>query len=147
MRSGRLVPWMLSTLMLAAGCDIESIPVAPTGSGNVRPVGSVARPVFLTELYEPLALIDRIKEGLPAPERTEWLFETAGDAEAWSASGQVTELAIRDGALTGRSTGAVPLLRVERTGEVAAWDSVHAYELMDLGIAFLRRRVHLSRRK
>jgi len=48
----------------------------------------------------------------PVAAKTAWEFNTDGDAEGWSANGDVAELAVKDGCLTGRSTGRDPIVQI-----------------------------------
>ncbi len=70
--------------------------------------------------------------------RAEWRFGIAGPTSAekgiaatrgWEAAVGVSGLAVRDGLLVGRSTDAVPLLRVERTTGLDSADTLHAIEV------------------
>lgn len=48
----------------------------------------------------------------PLTAKTAWEFNTDGDAEGWSANGNVAGLEIKEGVLAGRSTGHDPVLQV-----------------------------------
>ncbi|GMR22284.1 MAG: hypothetical protein BMS9Abin37_0621 [Acidobacteriota bacterium] len=55
--------------------------------------------------------------------RTEWTF-VDGDA-GWKAGTGVSGLAVRDGRLTGRTTSALPILHVRRTGDLRSHDVLY----------------------
>jgi arylsulfatase A-like enzyme len=59
--------------------------------------------------------------------RTEWTF--AEDAQGWQAGPGIVDLAVREGALRGRTAGESALIHVERTSEVAPDDPVHSIEV------------------
>ena len=68
--------------------------------------------------------------------RIEWRFDSAAVAqESFAATGGfeagpgVSDLAIRDGLLVGRTTSVAPALRVERTGSLDEQDQLHAIEI------------------
>ena len=48
----------------------------------------------------------------PVAAKTAWEFNTEGDAEGWSANGDVTGLEVKAGAITGRTTGRDPILHL-----------------------------------
>jgi hypothetical protein len=92
---------------------------------------SVSKPTPIT-----IRLVDTFKSDAITPAaaqvssssaRTEWRFNQGTTAGSWEAGPDVTSLAVRDGRLTGRTTGAVPILH-------AAWqarepDVLHALEI------------------
>lgn len=94
--------------------------------------------IHLVDHYSPEALQDEFIGRSPRRERTEWRFD--GDApggvpeelaatRGWEAGHAVAGLAVRDGRLTGKSSGPFPILRVERTQGLDHPDLLHAVEV------------------
>lgn len=67
--------------------------------------------IRLVDLYTPEAVEGRLA-AVAGPPRLEWRF-TDGDVHGWQAGIGISGLAVRDGLLVGRTSGAVPLLAVE----------------------------------
>jgi arylsulfatase A-like enzyme len=88
----------------------------------------------LVDLFEP-SVVSGSPPAVDAPPRTEWRFDgTAGEGDHAETGGVesgpgVTDLVIRDGYLTGRTTTDVPVLRVERTEGLDDQDELHAVEV------------------
>jgi arylsulfatase A-like enzyme len=83
--------------------------------------------IRLVDDFKPAAI-----SGGGAPHReipkTEWRFDAAG-REKWQAGPGVTGLAVHDGKLSGRTSGAFPVVYVERTSGLDNQDIVHAIEI------------------
>lgn len=109
-----------------------------TGCGDATAPSTSAPTTRLIDLFRPDAIQGRVRPAGEGIRRTEWRFdESSSSAESedhaetvgWRAGSQVAELVIRDGRLTGSSTGDVPLLHVERTDTLATPGKVHAIEV------------------
>ncbi|MEE9255331.1 MAG: sulfatase-like hydrolase/transferase, partial [Pseudomonadales bacterium] len=58
--------------------------------------------------------------------RTEWTFTAPTESNAgWKSVTGVSGLAVRDGKLTGRATTALPVVHVQRTGDLGGHDVLH----------------------
>ncbi|MEE9179515.1 MAG: hypothetical protein V3U22_01360, partial [Vicinamibacteria bacterium] len=59
---------------------------------------------------------------------TEWRFDE-NETGGWKVAHQVTGLEVRDGRLVGRTTGVLPVIRVERTTGLEDRDILHSIEV------------------
>ena len=103
--------------------------VAAACSTDPRPVVTRLVDRFQPELVEGSPQVD-------PPARTEWRFDAVSPGRAERTdTGEVevgpgvSGVAICNGRLVGTTTSAVPLLRVERTGDLERHDQVHAVEV------------------
>lgn len=85
--------------------------------------------IRLVDLYRPDLVEARVPPA-PASPRLEWRFTDApaGDTRGWQAGVGVSGLALRNGRLVGRATGAVPILTVELAG-LPESDTIHEVEV------------------
>jgi arylsulfatase A-like enzyme len=113
--------------------------VAVAGCGDRRSGQDTATPpIRLVDVFKPDAVTGERADASRAITPTEWRFD--GEAPApppavatatrgWDASPAVTGLAIRDGRLTGRTTGDFPIVHVERRRGLDDRDLLHAVEV------------------
>ena len=101
---------------------VSALAAAACGGGQGAP-----RTLRLADLYKPESVTNRVPPS-PAPPRTEWRFDAPG-AKAWQAFHGVTGLAVRGGRLVGRTSHALPLLRIERKSGASDPDPVQQVEV------------------
>ena len=100
----RFLPLLPAALLLAVACD-----------GGAEPEASLR----LVDRFDAATVTGTPSEAA-VPERTEWRFESEGDA--WLAGGGVSGLRVEGARLGGRSSTAVPILHVEREGGLDSRD-------------------------
>ena len=93
--------------------------------------------IRLTDLFNEKSVVDAAAPA-PTPARTEWRFDgpapvpapaTFAATRGWEAGPGITALTITNGTLTGRTTSATSLVRIERTSDVQVADQLHSIEV------------------
>jgi arylsulfatase A-like enzyme len=105
--------------------------------GRTGDAPSTPLAIRLTDLFNEKTVIDAAKP-VPLPARTEWRFDGPAPSPAptafaatrgWEAGPGVAGLTITNGLLTGRTTTATALLRIERTSGIQVADQLHSIEV------------------
>jgi arylsulfatase A-like enzyme len=121
-----------------AGCLIVTVlSVSATACSRSGPDSDTLPAIRLVDNFEAKVVQGAAAANVPLP-RTEWRFDGApagappprfAETRGWEAGPGVSDLAIRDGLLVGRTTSDTPLIHLERPSGFDVPDNLHAVEI------------------
>jgi arylsulfatase A-like enzyme len=117
--------------------------LAAAASACSRPAPSGAKAIRLVDAFDAKRVEGSSAKAATPVQRTEWRFDGPAPSpplppappaplaatRGWEAGPGVAGLAVRDGALVGRTTTDFPILHMERTTDLENADQVHAIEV------------------